>query len=105
MSKQNKDTISLAEFKEQEEAQERLIVSIAELNPDAILLEPQSIYNTAILGYDTEGRVVYSVEKILDALAKDGMTWDEAYEYFEFNTLGTFIGMNNPNKPIFIYEE
>ena len=35
----------------------------------------------------------------------DGMTIEEAIEFFEFNTLGTFSGMDNPNKPIFAYDE
>jgi len=84
---------------------EELIFNLAEFNPNAILLEPQHIYNSAIIGYDTEGRITYSIDGIMDALKKEGMNWDEAYEYFEFNTLGTFQSMNEPNKPIFIYEQ
>ena len=33
------------------------------------------------------------------------MTYEDAVEFFEFNTIGTFMGMDNPNKPIFMYEE
>ena len=83
---------------------EEMIDEIAEFNPDAILLEPRSIYNNTIVGHDTDGRVVYSVNGIVGTLTKEGMTHEEAYEYFEFNTLGTFAGMNNPNKPIFLYD-
>ena len=95
----------LAEIKANRlQAQEDLLDTIAEINPDAILLEPQEIYNNAIYGYDSEGRVVYLVDGIIGSLMKDGMTQEEAVEFFEFNTLGTFMGMSNPNKPIFIYE-
>lgn len=79
---------------------------VAELNDDAIILEPQSTFNRAIIGYDTNGVLVYSTNRIIEALSKvDGMTTEEAIEFFEFNTLGTFHGMDNPNKPIFVYDE
>ena len=95
----------LAEIKARRiQDREDLVNEIAEFNPDAILLEPRSIYDSSIIGYDTDGRVVYSVNGIVGALSEDGMTADEAIEYFEFNTLGTFSSMNEPNKPIFLYE-
>ena len=83
-----------------------LVDNIAELNPEAILLEPQSFYNEAIMGYSEDGRVVYSVDQILSGhVNQDDMTYEEAIEFFEFNTIGTFMGMDNPNKPVFMYEE
>jgi hypothetical protein len=88
------------------ERMEELVDNIAELNPEAILLEPQEFYNPTIMGYDEGGRVVYSVDMILQGhVEEDGMTHEEAIEFFEFNTIGTFMGMDNPNKPIFMYEE
>jgi len=70
------------------------------------IAEPQSTFNRAIIGYDTNGVLVYSANRIVDALSKvDKMTIEEAIEFFEFNTLGTFRGMDNPNKPIFVYDE
>ena len=35
----------------------------------------------------------------------DGMSAEDAREHFSYNTLGTFDSMDNPNKPIFMYEE
>jgi predicted GTPase len=85
---------------------EELVDNIAELNPEAILLEPQSFYNATIAGYDEGCRVIYSVAEILQGhVEEDGMSYEEAIEFFEFNTIGTFMGMDNPNKPIFMYEE
>lgn len=85
---------------------DEVIERIAELNEDAIVLEPRSTFNRAIIGSDTDYRVVYSVEKIIRALMED---WEidetDALEHFEFNTLGTFQGMQDNNKPIFIYED
>jgi hypothetical protein len=85
---------------------DEVIERIAENNEDAIVLEPRSTYNRAIIGSDIDDRVVYSVEKIIRALMED---WEidetDALEHFEYNTLGTFRGMQDNNKPLFIYED
>ena len=85
---------------------DEVIERIAENNEDAIVLEPRSTFNRAIIGSDTDDRVVYSVEKIIRALMED---WEidetDALEHFEYNTLGTFRGMQDNNKPLFIYED
>ena len=85
---------------------DQILEELSEINEDAIVLEPQSTFNRAIVASDTDGRLVYSVTKIIRALIdEDGMTEEEALEWFEFNTLGTFRGMKDHNKPIFIYDE
>lgn len=85
---------------------DEVIERIAEWNEDAIVLEPRSTFNRAIIGSDTDYRVVYSVEKIIRALMEDNdMDETDALEHFEYNTLGTFQGMQDNNKPIFIYED
>jgi hypothetical protein len=85
---------------------DEVIERIAEWNEDAIVLEPRSTFNRAIIGSDTDYRVVYSVEKIISALMEDHeIDETDALEHFEYNTLGTFRGMQDNNKPIFIYEE
>lgn len=46
-------------------------------------------FDEAILGYDSKNlRVVYSVSKCIDILIKQGMTEEEAFEYFYFNIEG-----------------
>lgn len=103
---EEKLTNTIMQETEQETEQDYFLDQVAELNEDAIILEPQSTFNRAIIGFDTNGVLVYSTNKIIDALHKvDGMTIEEAIEFFEFNTLGTFSGMDNPNKPIFVYDE
>ena len=42
---------------------------------------------------------VYSLEIILDTLMKDGMSYEEAIEYADFNILGAWVG---PQTPIFV---
>lgn len=41
-------------------------------------------------------RVVYSTPKCIEIFVKDGMSEEEAEEYFEHNTLGSYIGEQTP---------
>lgn len=42
-------------------------------------------------------RIIYSVERILKQLIEqDGMSYDEASEWFEFNQLGAYVGEKTP---------
>lgn len=41
--------------------------------------------------------LAYSVEKIIDILvSRDGMTNEEAYEFFSFNIEGAYVGEDTP---------
>ncbi len=56
-------------------------------------------YDEAIAGvvWDAKRtRVVYKTEKILSILMEDGMTYDEASEYFDFNVAGAYMGVYTP---------
>jgi hypothetical protein len=93
-------------MKQEQAEQEYIVDQVAEINPDAIVLEPRSTFNRAIIGIDADHRIVYSSNKIIRAfMDEDGMTEEESVEYFEFNTLGTILPMDNPNKPLFVYDE
>ena len=55
----------------------------------------------AILGIVEEfgngPRILYSKNKILNILSKrDGMTWSEAEEFYDYNILGLYAGEQNP---------
>ena len=39
---------------------------------------------------------VYDQEKMIEKLKKDGMTHEEAVEYFDFNILGAWVGEGTP---------
>jgi hypothetical protein len=42
-------------------------------------------------------RVLYSKHKILTILCeRDGMTWSEAEEFYDYNILGLYAGEQNP---------
>jgi hypothetical protein len=77
---------------------------ISEINPEALLIDG---FDEAIIGMAERinlGPVVaYDVDKIIEILAKDmDSELDEdtktsmAYEYFEFNILGAWVGDNTP---------
>ena len=56
-------------------------------------------YDKAIAGVVWDGertRVVYTTEKILAILMEDGMTYDKASEYFDFNVAGSHMGVYTP---------
>jgi hypothetical protein len=71
---------------------------IAEQAPDALLADG---YDAAIVGLGVRcGQptlVVYDIAKCIDILVeRDDMSPEEAAEYFEFNTLGAWVGENTP---------
>lgn len=67
---------------------------IAEMNPEALLADG---YEKALIGYDKEGRAVYDAHECLSILVwRDGMSAEEAEEFFEFNTLSAYMGENTP---------
>jgi hypothetical protein len=55
-------------------------------------------FDDAIIGIDTQSlRVIYSVTMCLKVLIEqDGMTLEEAKEYFDFNVSGAFVGESTP---------
>ena len=77
---------------------------VAEYNEDALLAEG---FEEALIGVAERinlGPVAaYDVEKMLEILMKrDGMEYDEALEYFEFNIKGAWMGEFTP---VYIYTE
>jgi hypothetical protein len=73
---------------------------IAQHNPEALFADG---HDHAIMGYTTDGTVVYSVNQIIRGLMKrDGMTEEEAGEFFIFNIECAYVG---DYTPIYMYEE
>ena len=71
---------------------------IDEIAEGAILLDG---LDDAILGvveeFGNSPRVLYSKHKILTILCeRDGMTWSEAEEFYDYNILGLYAGEQNP---------
>lgn len=75
-----------------------IIKHINEINPEALLIDG---FDKAIIGtcerINLGPVVAYDVEKILYILCKqDGMEYDEALEYFNFNIQGAWMGEYTP---------
>ena len=79
---------------------EELKESIAQHNPEAQFADG---HDHAIMGYATDGRVIYSANQIIGGLMnRDGMTEEEADEFFSFNIECAYVGEYTP---IYMYEE
>lgn len=60
---------------------------LSNADPKAMRLEPSATFDRAILGLTSDGRIVYSENRILVALQEvDGMEYEEALEWYEYNT-------------------
>jgi hypothetical protein len=55
-------------------------------------------FDEALIGHAAgmEPRAVYDYDRCIDVLVEDGMTYEEAVEYFEFNTVGAYVGEQTP---------
>ena len=80
---------------------------IAEEYPDTelMMLEPK-YFDKAIVGVvhrvNQPQAICYDANKCIKLLAKyEGMSEDDAAEYFEYNTQGAFVGEHTP---VFLYK-
>ena len=74
---------------------------LAELHPDLLLLEPRETYDKCIVGLARRAgespSVCYDVNKIIECLVKeDGMTEEEATDFFDFNIVDAHMGEHTP---------
>ena len=57
-------------------------------------------FDTALVGFGYQFNypvAVYNKEKCLEILVeRDGMSWEEAVEYFDFNVAGGWVGESTP---------
>ena len=72
------------------------IDEIIERYPDEDILIANG-FDDAVLGYDSgSGRVIYSVKKCIDILINDDLSYEDAYEHFEYNVRGSYVGDKTP---------
>jgi hypothetical protein len=74
------------------------IYEISEINPDALTCDG---FDEAIIGLAERinlGPVVaYDVDKMINIMIeRDGMSYEEAFEFFNFNILGAWVGEFTP---------
>jgi hypothetical protein len=73
-------------------------------NTGAIKLEPSNLLDKAVIKYDKEKDILYySVEVLIECFQESGMTEEEAWEWFHYNTLRT--ANHVANYPEFIYKK
>lgn len=70
---------------------------IAEINPDALFCDG---HDDALIGVASRFGVTsvacYDIDKVVQGLMKDGMSEDEAIEFFDFNIIGAWVGEQTP---------
>jgi len=72
------------------------VEDIVERYPDEEILIADG-YDDAIIGLE-EGtlRVIYSISKCIEITQGDDMSYEEASEYFYYNTVGAYVGEQTP---------
>ena len=70
---------------------------MSEIHGDLLLADG---FDDAILGichsFGGKSVVCYDMRKILDNLVSQGMTEEEAIEYFDYNIIGAYVGERTP---------
>ena len=71
--------------------------ALEEQNPDALYADG---FDNALIGiayrFDQMPLACYSYEKVIANLEEQGMTYDEAVEFYEFNIIGAWMGDGTP---------
>lgn len=78
-------------------ADERTVLQkIVDMYPDEEILKADG-FDDAIIGIETSSmRLIYSVGRCIEILASQGMTDEEAIEFFEYNVSGSYVGERTP---------
>jgi hypothetical protein len=72
-----------------------MLAEILEKYPDEEFLSADG-FNNAILGVDEKSmRLIYSIAKCIEILMED-MSEEEAFEYFDYNVSGAYMGEKTP---------
>ena len=64
--------------------------------PDSLLADG---FDSCIIGITQgtdSGRITYDVDKMIEVCMEDGMTYEDAVEYLEYNTLNAYVGQYTP---------
>lgn len=74
-----------------------LLDKIVEMCSDEEFLKADG-FDEAVIGVDDKSRrLVYSIKKCIEILnSRDGMTNEEAVEYFDYNVSGAYVGEKTP---------
>jgi len=84
------------------------------IEEEYLRLEPRADYDPCVVGGVRQFNrtfLLYSTRRILEMHVRSGMSYEEAEEYFEFNTVGgwygeqTFIFLNDHFDPFYNHDE
>jgi len=76
--------------------QKFIFEQMQDMNPDALKMDGyDDCIAGIVLGYKGSC-LLYDMGKVIDKMMADGMTEDEAYEYFDYNVLGAWMGEFTP---------
>jgi hypothetical protein len=76
--------------------QKRIFEQMLEMNPDAMQADG---FEDCVVGISVGFKgscLIYDMRKVINKLKKDGMTEEEAWEYFDYNILGSWVGEFTP---------
>lgn len=72
---------------------EEIDAAVDELDIEVFRLEPREVYDAAVVGIF----LVYDREAVIHQTVKaDGMSYEDAVEWHEFNTFGAYLGASTP---------
>ena len=70
---------------------------VREMYPDLLVMDG---YDDCIIGvmhaFGSEARVAYDLDQVLTKLESDGMTREEAEEFWSYNQVGAYVGEHTP---------
>lgn len=73
---------------------EQVLEEVSEFYPESLKADG---FDDAIIGYTTEGLIVYNITKMIDILIRrDAMSHIDALEYLDFNVFGAYVGETQP---------
>ena len=73
---------------------EQVLEEVSEFYPDSLKADG---FDEAIIGYTTQGLIVYNINKMIDILMqRDGMGHIDALEYLDFNVFNAYVGETQP---------
>lgn len=73
-----------------------MLQEIIEAFPEMEFLKADGL-DGAVIGFDEKSeRLIYSVTKIIEILMSDGMSDEDALDYYYYNIAGAYVGEKTP---------
>ncbi len=73
---------------------DNIVDKISIINPEALTADG---FDDSIIGISSSHTVIYSADSIVETLMRrDGMSHEDALEFFEYNIAGAYVGEFTP---------